>query len=129
MARQIFLKRSVSIVSAQKRTANPPRKFFWDYRTLKFQIFFGGQITFGNQYSRPGRFGRSGSRRGSAAAGILPPGGHGPERSAARPANEHSLEWVSEAESAPIRCAMKFCFDLDVRIFIQLFFKIYFRSI
>ena len=36
---------------------------------------------------------------------------------------EHSLEWVSEAESALIRSAVKFCFDLDILIFSQLFQK------
>ena len=39
------------------------------------------------------------------------------------------LEAFSEAESAPIRSAVKIYFDLDVRIFFQLFQKTYFRSI
>ena len=38
-------------------------------------------------------------------------------------------ECFSEAESASIRSAAKFCFDLDVRIFVQLFKKIFFLSI
>ena len=41
------------------------------------------------------------------------------------------IEPFSEAESAPIRSAVKFYFDIDVRIFVQLFFdrsKKYFRS-
>ena len=29
----------------------------------------------------------------------------------------YTLEWFSEAESAPIPSAVKFCFDIDVRIF------------
>ena len=40
-----------------------------------------------------------------------------------------TLNCFSEAESASIRSASKFCFDLDVRIFFQLFQKIFFRSI
>ena len=40
-----------------------------------------------------------------------------------------ALEWFSEAESALIRSTSKFCFDLDIRIFFQLFQKIFFRSI
>ena len=46
-----------------------------------------------------------------------------------RKAEKSYLEWLSEAESALIRSASKFCFDLDVRIFFQLFQKIFFRSI
>ena len=41
------------------------------------------------------------------------------------------IEPLSEAESAPIRSAVQFYFDIDVRIFVQLFFdrsKKYFRS-
>ena len=39
-----------------------------------------------------------------------------------------ALECFSEAESAPIRSACKFCVDLYVRNFSQLFQKIFFRS-
>ena len=39
------------------------------------------------------------------------------------------IEPFSEAESAPIRSAVKFYFDIDVRIFFQLLQKIFFRSI
>ena len=41
------------------------------------------------------------------------------------------IEPFAEAESAPIRSAVKFYFDIDVRIFVQLFVyrsKKYFRS-
>ena len=41
----------------------------------------------------------------------------------------YTLEWFSEAGSAPIRSAVKFYFDIDVRIFFQLLQKIFFRSI
>ena len=41
----------------------------------------------------------------------------------------YSLEWVSEAGSAPIRSAVTFYFDIDVRIFFNFFKKIFFRSI
>ena len=37
-----------------------------------------------------------------------------------------TLEWFSEAGSAPIRSAMKFYFDIDVRIFFNFFKKIFF---
>ena len=43
--------------------------------------------------------------------------------------NYYTLKWFSEAESAPIRSASKFCFDLDGRNFFQLLFWIFFRSI
>ena len=43
--------------------------------------------------------------------------------------SNYALEWFSEAGSAPIRSAVKFYFDLDVRIFFQLLQKIFFRSI
>ena len=39
----------------------------------------------------------------------------------------YTLEWFPEAGSAPIRSAVKFYFDLDVRIFFH--FQKYFRSI
>ena len=35
----------------------------------------------------------------------------------------YTLEWFSEAGSAPIRSAVKFYFDIDVRIFFQLLQK------
>ena len=35
-------------------------------------------------------------------------------------ASNYALEWFSEAGSAPIRSAVKFYFDIDVRIFFQL---------
>ena len=41
----------------------------------------------------------------------------------------YTLEWFSEAGSAPIRSAVKFPFDIDVRFFSQLSQKIFFRSI
>ena len=44
-------------------------------------------------------------------------------------ASNYALEWFSEAGSAPIRSAVKFYFDIDVRIFFQLLQKIFFRSI
>ena len=31
--------------------------------------------------------------------------------------NSYALECFSEAESAPIRSVLKFCFDLDIRFF------------
>ena len=37
-----------------------------------------------------------------------------------------TLEWFSEAGSAPIRSAVKFYFDIDVRIFFQLLQKYFF---
>ena len=39
-------------------------------------------------------------------------------------ASNYALEWFSEAGSAPIRSAVKFYFDIDVRIFFQDFFLI-----
>ena len=36
-------------------------------------------------------------------------------------ASNYTLEWFSEAGSAPIRSAMKFYFDIDVRIFFNFF--------
>ena len=39
----------------------------------------------------------------------------------------YTLEWFSEAGSAPIRSAVKFYFEINVRIFFQLFQK-YFRE-
>ena len=44
-------------------------------------------------------------------------------------AENYGLEWFWDAESAPIRSAVKFRFDFDVWIFFQLFQKIFFRSI
>ena len=38
-------------------------------------------------------------------------------------ASNYALEWFSEAGSAPIRSAVKFYFDIDVRIFFQLLQK------
>ena len=43
--------------------------------------------------------------------------------------NYYALKWFSEAVSAPIRSASKFCFDLDGRNFFQLLFCFFFRSI
>ena len=43
--------------------------------------------------------------------------------------SNYALEWFSEAGNAPIRSAVKFYFDIDVRIFFQLPQKIFFRSI
>ena len=40
--------------------------------------------------------------------------------------HSYALEWFSEAESPPIRSAVKFCFDLDVRNFFQLYQKYFF---
>ena len=42
---------------------------------------------------------------------------------------KYTLEWFSEAESARIRSASKFCVDLYVRKNFQLFLKIFFWSI
>ena len=41
----------------------------------------------------------------------------------------YALEWLSDAGSAPIRTALRFCFDIYVRFFSQLFFKNIFWSI
>ena len=41
----------------------------------------------------------------------------------------YALEWFSEAESTPIRSAVKFHFDIDVRKCFQLFQNIFFQSI
>ena len=41
----------------------------------------------------------------------------------------YALEWFSDSQTAPIRSAIKFCFDLVVRKKFQLFIKIFFRSI
>ena len=41
-------------------------------------------------------------------------------------ANYYALEWILEAESAPIRSAVKFCFDIDVRKNFSTFSKIIF---
>ena len=38
-------------------------------------------------------------------------------------ASNYALEWFSEAGSAPIRSAVKFYFDTDVRIFSNFFPK------
>ena len=43
-------------------------------------------------------------------------------------ATNYTLEWFSEAGSAPIRSAVKFYFDIDVRIFFNFFKKYFFRS-
>ena len=40
--------------------------------------------------------------------------------------NYYALEWFSEAESACIRSAVKFCFDIDVRNFFSTLLKIFF---
>ena len=37
----------------------------------------------------------------------------------------NALEWYSEAESAPIRSGVKFCFGFDVRKNLQLFVTIF----
>ena len=44
-------------------------------------------------------------------------------------ASNYALEWFSEAGSAPIRSAVKFYFDIDVRKCFQLFQNIFFQSI
>ena len=41
----------------------------------------------------------------------------------------YALEWLSDAGSASIRTALRFCFDIYVRFFSQLFFKNIFWSI
>ena len=41
-------------------------------------------------------------------------------------ASNYALEWFSGTGSAPIRSAVKFYFDIDVRIFFQLLQKIFF---
>ena len=38
----------------------------------------------------------------------------------------YALEWISEAGSTPIRSAVKFYFDIDVRKCFQLFQNIFF---
>ena len=43
-------------------------------------------------------------------------------------ASNYALEWFSEAGSAPIRSAVKFYFDIDVRIFSQLFLIFFFSN-
>ena len=44
-------------------------------------------------------------------------------------ASNYALGWFSEAGSAPIRSAVKFYFDIDVRTVLQLFLKnIFFRT-
>ena len=41
-------------------------------------------------------------------------------------ASNYALEWFSEAWSAPIRSAVKFYFDIDVRIFSNFFITYFF---
>ena len=42
---------------------------------------------------------------------------------------KYALEWVSDAESVTIRSALKFCFDIDARIFFSTFILVFFRSL